>query len=241
MRICDLLRSTLRGRILRNSGTTGYEPKRVHAKLTHFQYQVRYVVVLYMLMMLVSWDIDGSLDSPERSSFKVHCVTESSFFMRSKHSCVPTNLVTYPRVNQRLGFPTKSHGILSGHYCHRKNYDYYCPVLRRLNGVLYSCPTGFVSTPTRQNLGPSETRLTFLGPMNTSVNEIQRYSSVFSLGSTEPVQDLCISTTDPKLSLLNSVVLLDSVNCTLIIPSSSQSETKVCYPSVGFIYLLTSL
>jgi hypothetical protein len=47
--------------------------------------------------------------------------------------------------------------------------------------------------------------------------------------------------TDPKLSILNSVVPLDPVNFILIIPSSSQSETKVCYPSVGFIYLLTSL
>jgi hypothetical protein len=77
--------------------------------------------------------------------------------------------------------------------------------------------------------------------MNTSVNEVQRYSSVFSLGSTETVLDLCVSTTDPKLSLLNSVVPLDSINFTLIIPSSSQSETKVCYPSVGFIYFFTSL
>lgn len=170
MRICDLLRSTLRGRILRNSGTTGYEPKRVHAKLTHFQYQVRYVVVLFMLMMLVSWDIDSSLDSPERSSFTINCVSESSFLVRSKHSCVPTNMV---RVNKRLGSsPTKSHGILSGHYCHRKNYDHLCPVLRRLNGVLYSCTTGLVSPPARQSFGPSETRLTFLGPMNTSVNQI---------------------------------------------------------------------
>ena len=202
------------GRFSENTGTSGYEPKRLYVGST-CNYPGGYfaVTIFKCIIALMNTRDISSLRLPASTSKTIQerCVRAFTHFVSPKHSFAPTKSERYSILNKCLDSSLTSRKFHDRHrYVYDQKSERLCPLPRRFSDFWYKISTSIVSYPAnlsnfRELCKGLMKQLLWLSQESMIKNCL--CTSFFSLGRTRSVPDLRSATTVSNPIILKSEVL----------------------------------